>query len=83
MLTEANAPAFMRPAFPITEADKARLAPCMKSWMSMAHTLKTASELDILKMLVLELNGRRKPIIIGRCLGRFRTKRAQREDGEL
>ncbi len=54
-----------------------------RSWMSLAKVLPTIPEMDLLKIIILEMQHERRPIIITRCLTRFNTVRMERERKEL
>lgn len=76
-------PSFMAPAFPITEDDKARLSPMLASWTKLSPQLAKLSEVDCLKVAVLEMGGSNRTLIVHRAISRFRTKRQDRENREL
>ena len=77
------APDWLAPAYPITPDDVKRLGPFKRSWSTLSAGLATLSENDLLKLIVLEYRGERRPIIIGRCWARFRRHRHARETREL
>jgi hypothetical protein len=67
----------------ITDLERSRLKAISRSWMTLSRSLHTMGEADLLKVLVLELQDQRRPIIVARCLSRFRTVRERRENQEL
>lgn len=76
-------PDWIKPAVPVTTEDKLRLDPIRRSWTSLQPKLGAMSEVDLVKIILLERSDQNRPVIITRCLSRFRTKRTIREDGEV
>jgi hypothetical protein len=70
----------MRHALPITQADRARIGPLIKSWQCTSDNFPKMEETDLIKAAIME--GQRKSprqIIVHRCITRFRTLRTERE----
>lgn len=82
-MADETLPDWLRPAAPVTAEDKLRLDPLRRSWASLSSKLAGLSEADLLKIILLERSDQNRPVIITRCLSRFRTKRTVREDGEV
>ncbi len=78
-----NVPAWVGVAYPISQDDTARLKPLMSSWTKLSKNLGRLSEVDCLKVMLLERMGMNRTLIIHRALARFRTKRQARENQEL
>ena len=76
-------PLFFNPALPITQADDMRLSRVNESWVKFHPLLRKLSEIDTLKAAAIEMRGRARPLIVYRCIGRFRTLRTMRENREL
>lgn len=76
-------PEFFKPALPITVADDARLGAVSGSWVKFHPVLRKLNEIDCLKAAAIELRERARPLIVYRCIGRFRTLRTIRENKEL
>ncbi len=76
-------PPLLQAVTDIPDIERARLRAHARSWMSLNKVIKKLPEMDLLKIIVLELQGERRPIIIARCLSRYRTARENRENQEL
>ncbi len=54
-----------------------------RNWMTLYKFLKELTELQLLKILILELEGPRRPVVLTRCISRYRSLRMDRENREL
>lgn len=82
-MPDVKIPDWMQPAIPVTDADRHRLDPIRRSWLSLSPKLPTMTEIDLIKVILLECSDQKRPVIISRCVSRFRSKRITREDREL
>lgn len=76
-------PTFFKPALPVTAADREWFAKNITGWGRLHSQLPGMTERQLLVAVLLELEGAKRPEIIGRCLRRFNRVRMQRELREL
>ncbi len=76
-------PSFFRPALPITKADREWFAANVTSWTPLHRMLPRLTERQLLVVVLLEIEGNKRPEIIGRSLRRFNRVRMARELKEL
>lgn len=79
----AKLPSFFSLCHPITTADRKWYDGHCTGWTRLHSQLPNLTERQLLVVVVLELEGDKRPEIIGRCLRRFNRVRMARELREL
>ena len=67
----------------VTFEDERRLVRKLGNWITLSKYLAKAPEEEILKLLALEIKGRRRFDIIHRLHSRYNSKRREREKTEI
>jgi hypothetical protein len=62
----------------VTLLDTKRLMPLLSGWGQLSPALKTMTEDDIKKCVVIEAAGAQRPMILARLLGRYNKRTRQR-----
>ncbi len=78
-----NLPPWLIPALPVSEEDKEKYTKMASNWMILFKNRSKLTELDCLKVIVVELRGRKRPEIVGRVRIWFSKLREGRELKEL
>ena len=78
-------PSWMKVCEEISDDEKLRLAPLMKSWPTLSVKMSDGSlfAADLLKIAWLEMHGKKRGIIIGRTIARWRKLRTYGEVAQL
>ncbi len=71
------------PALPVTDEDRKALKPLFSNYQNWCKARCRVGEIDVLKMIYIELEGKARPFIITRLKHRFDTLRNARELREL
>jgi hypothetical protein len=76
-------PPWLGSVLPMSEVQRNHLTSIGRSWMTLSRAISDLTEWELLRILVIEIEGKRRPIIIARTLSRFRSLREIRENQEL
>lgn len=76
-------PPWLKHALPVSPEERARYTKLTSNWMSLFKARKTLTEIDCLKIVICELEGKKRPEIIGRVRIWFCKLREGRELTEL
>lgn len=78
-----NLPPWLKPALPVTKEEREKFFKLTSSWVVLFRERRTLNELDCLKIIVVELEGKKRPEVIGRVRIWFNKHREHRELKEL
>ncbi len=76
-------PTWLKPGVKHTLEQKNKAIAASTNWIRLSREFPNLTEKELLVVIVLELNNRKRPEIIGRTRNRFLKVRAQREVEEL
>lgn len=62
----------------VTHADRKRLQPLLAGWTKLSPALKTMSEDDIKRCVIIEAETAKRKLILERLIGRFNKKTRER-----
>ncbi len=83
MAQPLNLPDWLKPGARLPGEESLRLTAITANWVRLFAARKQLTEIDCLRIIVMELNGRKRPEMIGRIKVWYDKLRSQREIEEL